>query len=359
MLFSLPPAALACNWLNEKVIEALILGLDAIDAGGQPAAWPDCLPGDRREVLRRRRGLRPKLESFWQEYSHLDAAGRQAVRHAISRQTELPAIFSDALPCLKLSQLPESIRQSADGLGDYLFGQLSEILEGDRCLRDTHYQHIHNSRIRTCPFCGLNYFRPYGAPRNALDHLMAISHYPFAAADLRNLPPACHECNSTYKGAADVLSDDAGGRRICSDPYAGPTYILSLQGSVWGAGNIVRGRRMPQWLVTFLGGPHLQANTWDAVYKVKSRYLSTLDADFHSWIESFATWFVREHGRDHAPNFVVQQLPRYINNVIQGKFEDRAFLKAEAFRVVETACASPAIGNDVGEWLWGFVEYAV
>ena len=110
MLFSLPPAALACNWLNEKVIEALILGLDAIDAGGQPVAWPDCLPGDRREVLRRRRGLRPKLESFWQEYSHLDAAGRQAVRHAISRQTELPAIFSDALPCLKLSQLPESIR---------------------------------------------------------------------------------------------------------------------------------------------------------------------------------------------------------------------------------------------------------
>jgi hypothetical protein len=114
MLFSFPHQALASNWLNEKVIEILVLGLDAIDAGGQPVAWPNCLPGDRREVLRRRRGLKPKLDAIWQEYSDLDGAGRQAVRHAVSRQTELPAVFSDALPCLKLSQLPESIRQSAE-----------------------------------------------------------------------------------------------------------------------------------------------------------------------------------------------------------------------------------------------------
>jgi len=359
MLFVFPVNTLGLNWLNAKIIETLVLGLDAIDADGQPEAWPNCLPNDRRDILRRRTGLRPKLRVFWEAYSDLDAASKQRVRMSISRQTALPAVFSDALPCPTSNELPDAVRQSADVLANYLFGQLNEILDGEKCLRDAHYERIHDSGIRTCPFCGLSYFRPVGAPRNALDHFMPISRYPFVGADLRNLAPACHECNSTYKGAVDVLSDDAGARRVCSDPYAGPTFRVSLQGSTLEAGNVIRGRHMPQWIISFLDGPAPEAITWDSVYHIKSRYVTTLDADFHSWIEHFARWFVRERGRGHGKAIVAQELQRYINNVMQEGFEDRAFLKVEALRVVESACAAPATGNAASEWLWGFVEFAV
>ncbi|WP_323009863.1 hypothetical protein [Paracoccus sp. (in: a-proteobacteria)] len=100
----------------------------------------------------------------------------------ILRQTELPNVFSDASPCPTLASLPAAIRAPASALADYLFGQLSTLKEGDGFLRDNLYSVIYSKEIRHCPFCGLNYFRAPGAPRHALDHLLPISIYPFAAA---------------------------------------------------------------------------------------------------------------------------------------------------------------------------------
>ena len=359
MLFSFPVDALACNWLNPNVVDALVRGMDAIDARRQPEAWPDCLPDDRREILRRRTGLRPKLLAFWAAYAQLAPAERAGVREAIARQTALPAVLSDALPCPTSNNLPMGIRQCADVLADYLFGQLMKVAEDGKFLRDSHYEFIHNCGIRTCPFCGLYYFRPPAMRRNALDHLMPISRYPFVAADFRNLPPACHECNSTYKGNADILSEDSGARRVCSDPYNGPTFEVSLVGSALGAGNEIRGRRMPRWIISFLGGPAAQAETWNSVYGIKYRYEATLDADFLSWLQHFALWFVREFDKEYGPADVAQELPRYIDNVLQETYEDRAFLKAEALRLVERSCADPVVGHDTREWLWAFVEFSV
>ena len=78
-----------------------------------------------------------------------------------------------------------------------------------------------------------------------------------------------------------------------------------------------------------------------------------------SWVKHFALWFVKEIGVGKSPDVVAETLPRYIENVIQDNFEDRAFLKAEAFRFLSHSFADPINGNEIKEWLWGFVEYAV
>lgn len=157
-----------------------------------------------------------------------------------------------------------------------------------KALRDIQFETCQNHGVRVCPYCGLDYFQPVGARRNALDHLMPISKYPFASADFRNLPPTCHACNSLYKGDKDVLVDDAGARRLCSDPYAGPIYVITLEGSIFGYGNTVRGFRLPRWQINLSGPAIQQAETWDNVYQIKSRYEATLDADFLPWIKHFA-----------------------------------------------------------------------
>ncbi|HBN30439.1 MAG TPA: hypothetical protein DD416_04275 [Rhodobacteraceae bacterium] len=188
---------------------------------------------------------------------------------------------------------------------------------------------------------------------------MPISKYPFVSADFKNLPPTCHSCNSLYKLDQDILFDEAGARRPCSDPYAGPVYRLNLNGSAFGEGNEVQGFILPRWQIHFDGPTAQQAETWDAVYKIKSRLVSNLDADLLSWVKHFALWFVKEIGVGKSPDVVAETLPRYIENVIQDNFEDRAFLKAEAFRFLSHSFADPINGNEIKEWLWGFVEYAV
>ena len=360
MLFTFPPEALNCNWVNQTVTEVLSAGMNAIDIGQAPPAWPGILPADKRDLLRRRRGLRPKLVAFWDGYSDLSAEDRTCLRDAIVSQTNLPIVYLDvAQQCPCLDDIPAVMRVPVQTLSEYLFGQLGKIKLDGKALRDIQFETCQNHGVRICPFCGLDYFQPVGTKRNALDHLMPISKYPFVSADFKNLPPTCHSCNSLYKLDQDILFDEAGARRPCSDPYAGPVYRLSLNGSAFGEGSEVQGFILPRWQIHFDGPNAQQAETWDAVYEIKSRLASTLDADFLSWVRHFALWFVKEIGTGKTPEEVAESLPRYIENVIQEKFEDRAFLKAEAFRFLDRSCVDLINGNEIKEWLWGFVEYAV
>jgi hypothetical protein len=103
-----------------------------------------------------------------------------------------------------------------------------------------------------------------------------------------------------------------------------------------------------------------EAETWDAIYRIKERYIrDVLDEDFLSWIGQFASWFVYEFGPGKNPDEVATQLPRYIESVIQERIEDRTFLKAEAFRLIHAGCQCPAQGDKVRKWLWAFVKYAL
>lgn len=360
MLFTFPPEALSCNWVNQKVTETLNAGMDAIDNGQAPPAWPRCLPADKRDVLQRRTGLQPKIIAFWDSYSNLSPANRTCLRDAIARQTDVPTVYSDVLlPCPCLNDIPVVMHDPVKALSKYLFGQLGKIRERGKALRDIQFETCQNHGVRICPFCGLDYFQPVGTKRNALDHLMPISKYPFVSADFKNLPPTCDSCNSRYKQDQDILFDESGARRSCSDPYAGPIYRLNLNGSAFGEGNDAQGFILPRWQIGFDGPTAEQAETWDAVYDIKCRFVKTLDADLLSWVMHFALWFVKEIGTGRSPGEVAKTLPRYIENVIQDNFEDRAFLKAEAFRFLNRSCADPTNGDEIKEWLWGFVEYAV
>ena len=187
---------------------------------------------------------------------------------------------------------------------------------------------------------------------------MPISRYPFVAADFRNLPPTCHPCNSLYKIDKDVLLDNLGHRRPCSDPYVGPIFRVALEGSTYGNGKTSRGYRLPKWQISLVGESIQQAETWDALYQIKSRYEVTLDTDFLSWVKHYALWFVREFGREKTADEVSSMLPRYIENVVQEGFADRAFLKSEVFCFLNRSCHDGAVGNEVKEWLCDQVKFA-
>ena len=361
MLFTYPADALACNWLNGQIIETLLAGMDSIDADGTPTAWPECLPEEKRHILRRQTALQPNIEGFWAAYLELSEPLRSDVRSAISQQTNIPELYcNEAVTCLSLDDLPDLVKPSLKVLAEYAYGKLATLKEDGKVLRDIHFEKLQESGVKVCPFCGLENFRPLGLMRNALDHLMPISRYPFVASDLRNLAPACHACNSLYKRDVDILIDDDGNRRLCSDPYGVTAYRVSLIGSEFEAGNTIGGYQLPRWEISLVGEPFQQAVTWDQVYKVKARYEATLDRDFISWIERFALWLVREDEtfKDKQPSDTAEQIPRYISNVIQEGFADTSFLKAEAFEVLQTTCADPAKGHDAQNWLFGFVRYA-
>jgi hypothetical protein len=361
MLFAYSTNGLEFNWLNPTIIGVILDGLKKMENGNEPSAWPSCIPDAIKPKLNKQYGFRKKLNNIWVEYKKLTEDQKMIFKSAVEQQSNLPEVITGLSACTTLATLPAGMIDAVANLFSYMFDQLGRLMEGDECIRDRQFRAIYNALgDRLCPFCGLNNFRAPGAPRHALDHFMPIFKYPFAGADLRNLPPVCDECNSRFKGTIDVLYDNNGARRRCSNPYSGPTYQIRLSRSTLFSGNVANGFTLPRWQIDFVGGPTEQAESWSSIFKIRERYIrDVLDADFLSWITHFANWFVSQIGRNKSAEDVAAEIPRYIGGVIQDRLADRAFLKAEVFRLLENGCACPVNGYEVRQWLWGFVEYAV
>lgn len=95
---------------------------------------------------------------------------------------------------------------------------------------DDHYQRF--MQVNTagkCPFCGMGDIKGvHHTRREAYDHYLPKGIYPFNSINFRNLAPACHECNSTYKLGKDPVNT-AAGRRKAFYPYANPGQHIDIR----------------------------------------------------------------------------------------------------------------------------------
>jgi hypothetical protein len=138
-------------------------------------------------------------------------------------------------------------------------------------LRDHYENFARTNDIPCCPFCGLQPMdTEYDPTREAYDHYLPASKYPFNSVNLRNLAPACHKCNSQNKGAKDPLIDDEGNSRRAFYPYSQTNYNIEVSLT------FLCGNRSPSALDEIqvnleCPGYEQELETWNALYKVKER----------------------------------------------------------------------------------------
>lgn len=125
-----------------------------------------------------------------------------------------------------------------------------------------------------CPFCGLlpidNEFDP---TREAFDHYLPKSKYPFNSVNLKNLAPSCYKCNSGNKRDKDPLHDNDHNRRKAFYPFseATPDIVLSVavQCKHWSP-------LTPAKLsIVFDSTSHCEEiSTWKDLFRIEERYLA-------------------------------------------------------------------------------------
>lgn len=142
-----------------------------------------------------------------------------------------------------------------------------------------------------CPFCGIiDMLSIYHSKREAYDHFLPKGLYPFNSINFRNLVPACHCCNSSYKTTMDPSfspKDPAGEatRRKSFYPYstnAGKIEVLID----FDVSDI---DRLTPAGIRLSFGPadlHEEIETWKAVYGINERYKAKCcSADAKDWLE--------------------------------------------------------------------------
>lgn len=350
MLFHYAVAATNDNWLHDTLLQILIAGMDQLDAGQALSAWPVCIPAARREVLSPKTGLRDRRSTFFQAFAALDQPSRDSVRTALATQNAIPAVFDGVSPWVRLEKLPDSIREPTKELFKFAFGLLTTV-----GLRDEHYRVIWQSltRAKICPFCGLERLKHPNQPRPDLDHYLPISRYPFAGANLRNLVPMGGDCNTAFKGQIDVVFDAVTNiRRRCSDPYTGPIFSVSLDGS-----NLFEADGtlclVPAWDISLHGGAHDFAATWDAVFQIRRRYDDILNEEYHGWIDHFGRWCadIRSGVELSDVASVVAAIIQYSETILQEGMADTNFLRRATFAMLRCKLEADPDADRVADWL--------
>jgi hypothetical protein len=335
MLFGYPIAATHDNWLHDCLYEVLQLMHTSLTRGERPPVWPDVLPELYRNRLKRRTGLKDKLNSYQEALSNLTLGAQQQILQAFNNQNKIAMLLSCKCDCEAIADLPSAIQQPIKDLFEFAFSLLTDLE-----IRDNHYKAIYDAALyRTCPFCGCESFDAPGAPREALDHYLPKNKYSFASANLRNLVPMGNKCNSRYKLAKDILRKDDGTRRRSFDPYNHHSIVkVSLNNSQPFAGTCKNGgQALPKWEIDFSIDSE-EVTTWDDIFHVRERYArDVLDSSFDNWLNGFRSW-CRSRTIPNSDKGIVDAMEEYATYHESLGFGDRSFLKAALFRMLHVHC---------------------
>ena len=337
MLFGYPvSAATANNWLHECLCEILRSIHASIQAAKTPPPWPEIIPDQYRKKLQKRTGLKERLKTYQIAVEKLTTAEQERILQALHDQNEIALLLSCQRNCEAITDLPTLIREPVKELFEFAFKLLTDLE-----IRDKHYKEIYDAvPSHTCPFCGCENFDAPRVPREALDHYLGESQYPFAASNLRNLVPMGNKCNSR-KLAQDILTKKDGTRRKSFDPYNCTGITLSLENSQPFAGTVTTTKaELPRWQIEFSLNTE-EVLTWDEVFHIRKRYeKDVLDAEFESWLDYFKDWCKSANFVPNSDQELVDGIDRCATLCEKMGISDRAFLKAAVFRMLHAHCNS-------------------
>jgi len=315
VLYGYPIAATAENWLHKCLCEILRSIHNSLQAGKTLQSWPGIIPVAYRQKLKKRTGLRDRLKEYWKAVSSLTSTNRREVLRALYDENRIALLLACKHDCTTIDDLPAQIQQPISDLFHFAFTLLTDL-----GVRDQHYRAIYGAEsYHVCPFCGCEYFDAPGAPREALDHYLAESKYPFAAANLQNLVPMGNKCNSRYKLAQDILKREDGTRRKSFYPYSHKGIKISLNNSQPFAGT---DGKMPQWCIEF-DQEIEETVTWDVVFHIRERYQrDILDPFFESWLRDFSSWCRSAHVKIIPDREIIDAIARYAGYLETMGFRD-------------------------------------
>ena len=231
-----------------------------------------------------------------------------------------------------VAQKHESLSEQ---LGDFFKVLYSHSLLDLAALRakigniNDHYQtFMQTNKAGKCPFCGINdLLGEYHSKREAYDHYLPKAIYPFNSINFKNLVPACHHCNSSYKTSKDpaYTPKDPGHlvhRRAVFYPYSTAPHAIDITVELTKADVA----KLTPADVNLKFGPaavNEQIETWRDVYGIEERYKAKLctENDGKAWLaQVLDEW--NELGRDPTDFLLSLEL-----NTRNRPFTDCNFLK--------------------------------
>lgn len=244
-----------------------------------------------------------RIEAIYGHFAKLSKSQRKRMRnwYWANNLIERACCNDQAVRPIRYNQMSGFDPKLIAILKDFFMSLYSKSLIGLAALRkkigdiDDHYNQFTtvNGALK-CPFCGIaDVLGPYHENREAYDHYLPKSIYPFNSINFKNLAPACHHCNSTYKTTKDpnfVPKDrlGEGARRKAFYPYTSQRNRVEVTVGIDANASVDKLTPADITLGFGLADFDEEISTWNEIYSIDERYKAKLcDDDARAWLEDF------------------------------------------------------------------------
>lgn len=342
MFYNYPVEATQQNWVSEALIGAVTLAVNKLREGSTAPKFKDAIKGEHRAQFLVGSKFQELYDKFVDRCKGLAPADLSQVSAALLDQNNIPGVYKSIVSCCSIKNTLPEVHEAAKQLFEHAFEKLSVWkTPGSTITVRASYHQLVDSHLShgSCPFCG---YEPLEAPdpdlvNPDLDHYLAISIYPFAGVNLRNLTAMGAVCNRSYKGAQDILFDEDNQRVDCLDPYGNEQVSVSLKGTTIlsdaGGG--------PKWVIQF--NPDAGSHNWRRIFELESRLRSNvLERHHRRWLKDFIT-YSREKDIDvSTKEGALNAVEQFICVCGFETFPVIAQLKTSFFDLVHSALTDPA-----------------
>jgi hypothetical protein len=187
--------------------------------------------------------------------------------------------------------------------------------------KDYYEQLIKENKFQYCPGCGLIDFENEDSKyREAFDHYLPKSEYPFASVNFNNLVPLCYKCNSDRKKTKDPIENN----RKAFYPFASGDHEISVTLVINKTKDIDCLERTD--LTVKFTGDQDKIETWDWLFDISERYSDKVRPRIKTFLRELKNRY-RQQKKDNPELTFIEILDREIEIYEDDKYSDWKFLK--------------------------------
>lgn len=345
MLYTFPIGATDENWISATLLDVLRMALEALKQGNEPREFQDAIPAAYQAEFMRGTKFQELYREFIDQSRLLTPAECGLVLSALMEQNNFPAVFTSNTPCSSIEGTLPAVHEASKNLFKHAFEKLSVLkTPGSQQTIRAGYHQLVGAHLPygSCPFCGYELLEAVDPDLvdPDLDHYLAVSKYPFAGVNLRNLTAMGTICNRSYKGAQDILCDEHGHRVDCIDPYGNEQVTISLEGTVLLPGE----GQGPAWSLAF--NPDAKSQNWRRVFRLESRLKATvLEKRYQKWLTECVNYAQENEIDISSRDGVLEAVRKFRNTCKLETLPSIARLKENFFELIEAELNDPEEGD--------------
>lgn len=264
--------------------------------------------------------LKTEVDTIYEKCQTLNDKERKAIKDAFKINNKIEDLCNGMKP-VYLDALPAQVKDDLKPLLIDFYETLLERAKVPGTKKDYYEKLIKESNFQYCPGCGLIDFEHEDSiRREAFDHYLPKSEYPFASVNFYNLVPLCYKCNSDRKKTKDPIEKD----RKAFYPFANGEHKISITIAIDNTKDIDKLER-DDLTVNFTGDAE-KIETWDWLFDISERYNDKIRPRLKTFLRELKNRY-RQQKKDNPALTFVNIIDKEIELYEDDKYSDWKFLK--------------------------------